>query len=177
MSETWRPVPGYDGAYEVSSAGRVRAKARLVTYKDGRSYVKKEHFFNPKPQHGYPSVPLPGGNVCVHTLVAKAFIGPKPPDARTVNHRDGNKQNNHWTNLEWASYASNNRHARLTKLNKQHGERCNLTAFGDDTVDAIRLLWPTGRFTQAELGRLFGMSTVHVHELVHMKSRARPTER
>lgn len=173
--EIWKPVVGYGGNYEVSSHGRVKAKARTVRYKDGRSFEKKEHVFAPKPKQGYPSIDLPGGKVCIHTLVATAFIGRKPDEARTVNHKDGDKTNNHCDNLEWASYAANNRHARLTKLNRQHGEKCNLTEFGDDVVDAIRLIWPTRRFTQAEIARLFCMSVGHVHEIVNGKSRIRPT--
>jgi hypothetical protein len=129
-----------------------------------------------KPKQGYPSVNLTlRGRICVHTLVAEAFIGPRPHNARTVNHKDGDKHNNAAENLEWASYAENNRHARLTKLNRQHGENCNLSEFGDDTVDAIRLLWPTSRFTQKELGVLFGMSEGHVYEIVSGKSRRQPT--
>jgi hypothetical protein len=169
--EIWKPIAGYNEAYEVSSHGRVRAKARTVMYKDGRSYKKPEHVFDPKPKQGYPSVDLPGGKVCIHSLVASAFIGPKPEGARTVNHKDGNKTNNHYANLEWATYKENNRHARITKLNRQHGEKCNLSKFGDDAVDAIRLLWPTRRFTQLELGKLFGMSVGHVHEILAGKSR------
>lgn len=175
MAEEWKPVVGYGGHYEVSSFGRVRAKARWVRYKDGRSFWKPEHLFAVTPKQGYPGIALPGGTVCVHTLVATAFLGPKPAGARTVNHKDGNKQNNHVPNLEWASYMENNRHARRTKLNRQHGENCNLTEFADDAVDAIRLLWPTRRFTQGELARLFGMSQGHVHEIIRNKSRRLPT--
>ncbi len=171
----WKPVDGFNGAYEVSMCGKVRSKERRVIYKDGRSFLKPVHVFDPKPIKGYPSVALPGGRQCVHTLVARAFLGPKPESARTVNHKDGNKKNNHVSNLEWATYAENNRHARLTKLNKQHGENCNLSKFGDDTVDAIRLLWPTRRFTQLELGTLFGMSENHIFEIVKGISRVNPT--
>lgn len=173
--EIWKAIEDHNGVYEVSSHGRVRSKQRLITYKDGRSYVKEGQIFSPSPKQGYPGVHIAGQAVCIHTLVAEAFLGPKPKSARTVNHKDGDKTNNHFSNLEWATYAENNRHARLTKLNKQHGEKCNLTKFGDDQVDAIRLLWPTKRFTQAELGALFGMSETHVHEILKGKSRARPT--
>lgn len=160
----------------VSSFGNVKKLPRLITYKDGRSFQREETVLRPKPKQGYPAVDLQvRGRVCIHTLVAEAFIGPRPSWARTVNHKDGNRTNNRAENLEWASYAENNRHARLTKLNNQHGERCNLTVFGDNTVDAIRLLWPTRRFTQKELGALFGMSETHVHEILAGKSRAMPT--
>lgn len=174
-AEEWRPVVG-DPLFQVSSLGRVKKLAHRVNYKDGRFYDAPERIKKVKPKQGYPGVFLEvRGLTCIHTLVAEAFIGPRPEGARTVNHKDGDKTNNRPGNLEWASYAENNRHARLANLNKQHAERCNLTKFGDDVVDAVRLLWPSKRFTQKELGALFGMSEGHVYEIVSGKSRTRPT--
>ena len=46
----------------------------------------------------------------VHRVVASAFI-PNPYNLPTVNHKDLNKQNNNVSNLEWMSYADNNRHS------------------------------------------------------------------
>lgn len=176
MTEHWKPVDG-DPLYLVSSLGRVKKIAHTVRYKDGRSYEAKERILDPKPKQGYPAVNLQTRRkTCIHTLVAESFLGPKPLGARTINHKDGNKTNNAVSNLEWASYAENNRHARLTKLNRQHGEACNLTFYGDDKVDAIRLLWPSKRFTQKELANLFGMSENHVYEIVNYVSRKRPTD-
>lgn len=46
----------------------------------------------------------------VHRVVATAFI-PNPENKRTVNHKDMNPFNNHVSNLEWATYSENRRHA------------------------------------------------------------------
>lgn len=46
----------------------------------------------------------------VHRLVALAWIGPPPDGKPWINHKDGNKTNNHYTNLEWTSISENIQH-------------------------------------------------------------------
>ncbi len=55
--------------------------------------------------------------VAVHRLVAFAWL-PEPPTAKHVwiNHKDGNKANNHASNLEWSTISQNIRHAVATGL-------------------------------------------------------------
>lgn len=49
--------------------------------------------------------------VFVHRLVAAAYCSGRSADRNVVNHRDGNRLNNHWSNLEWCSYSENATHA------------------------------------------------------------------
>lgn len=64
---------------------------------------------------GYHRLQLASGegtkNKLVHVLVAEAFIGPAPADDHQINHKDGDKQNNRDSNLEWVTQSENMQHA------------------------------------------------------------------
>lgn len=71
---------------------------------------------NPKVNpNGYCVVKLGSEQLSVHRLVATHFI-PNPYQYPQVNHKDGNKLNNHVSNLEWCSAEQNAQHALQTGL-------------------------------------------------------------
>ena len=113
MEEEWRPIPGYEGLYEVSNTGLIRSVERIITYVDGRkhryeSVVKKPYIAH----NGYYNVGLDskGKHLTIHRCVATAFID-NPNGLKVVNHKDGNKLNNNVDNLEWTTSSENNKHA------------------------------------------------------------------
>tara|TARA_B100001063_G_scaffold227047_2_gene237150 strand:- start:848 stop:1315 length:468 start_codon:yes stop_codon:yes gene_type:complete len=69
--------------------------------------------------------------VTVHRLVAMHFI-PNPEGKKMVNHKDGNKLNNHISNLEWCTCKENTRHAFDTGL------RTGPNRLPDDVVRSIK---------------------------------------
>lgn len=54
--------------------------------------------------------------VAVHRLVCLMWNGAQPEDKPWVNHKDGNKLNNHYSNLEWSTISDNIKHAHNTGL-------------------------------------------------------------
>lgn len=117
-NERWVPVIGYDGKYSVSNLGRIKSEKRLVRAisKSGKEFFHVCHerilkTDKKKNGAGYQQV-IFGDHACffVHRLVAIHFCV-NPYNNRTVNHIDGNKNNNCSINLEWVSYKENSRKA------------------------------------------------------------------
>lgn len=93
-------------------------------YEDGKVYSHFTHKFlkGEITKHGYLQYTLFINNkakrVKAHQLVASIFIQkPLSEETLIVNHVDGDKLNNHYTNLEWTTYYGNNLHAREHGLN------------------------------------------------------------
>lgn len=101
--EEWRKLTTLPDV-EVSEFGRLRTLVK------GKLYTLKSRD-NGK---GYWSVNRNNKTYYVHRLVAEAFLG--GVQDLQVNHKDGNKANNHWTNLEWVTPESNRAHAVRTGL-------------------------------------------------------------
>lgn len=117
-----RPVPGYEGYYEVDNLGRVFSVDRIIHVNDnGRIYDKPVHGVVLKQTNhsrGYKTVPLTKNGKTkqeyVHRIVASAFI-PNPDNLPAVNHKDEDKTNNFVENLEWCTVAYNNNYGGKTK--------------------------------------------------------------
>lgn len=175
-SEEWNVVPGYEGIYEVSNFGNVRSLDRQVVYKDGRVGRFNGRLLRPsRDKAGYRSLALSSSKrVYVHRLVAEVFLS-KPEDARTVNHKDGDKLNNHVSNLEWVNYQENNAHARTTGLLNQHGENTNLSKWSDQCIESIHRLNNMGKLTRKEIAEGLGISVGTVYDVLDGRSRKRTT--
>ena len=118
MTEVWKPIPSYEGLYEVSNLGNVRSLDRLRIRKVLKGRMLKQNFCN----IGYLHVNLSKrGNhktIMVHRIVAKVFVDNDDKENKiAVNHIDGDKTNNNASNLEWCTYSDNQKHAYKNGLN------------------------------------------------------------
>lgn len=106
--EIWKDIKGYEGLYQISNFGRVKSfclnkkgKIRaLSTFSTGYVYVGLSR--NALTKHHLVSI-----------LVAEHFI-PNPENKKFVNHKDGNKKNNRFYNLEWSTQSENTKHSMYT---------------------------------------------------------------
>ena len=113
---------------------------------------------------GYVYVRTTNGNYQLHRLVATAFLS-NDKNKQTVNHKDGNKQNNSVENLEWATYKENAQHALrrglTTRMGKNEG---NLKYTNQQCLDILALI--KGGETYKKAGEVFGMPYSTVAHLV-----------
>ena len=105
--EIWKPIPGFEGSYEVSDHGRVRSLDRLGV--DGRRIKGKMRKIGVN-THGYLRVSLSRDHdkryYLVHRLVLEAFVGPCP-DGMEGCHNDGDPTNANLYNLRWDTRSAN----------------------------------------------------------------------
>ena len=93
---------------------------RFAVSKDGRVLGRMGKLLKPKSQGHYQIVSYqaePGKirHMYVHRLVAETCVN-NPSMLPCVNHKDGNRDNNHADNLEWCTHAGNTAHAIATGL-------------------------------------------------------------
>jgi len=122
IDEIWRD--SYLHSIEVSNLGRVRAKFDK-TIKNISTGV------------GYLTISSGGKNHRVHRLVCEAFHE-NPENKRTVNHKDGNRFNNHEENLEWATDSENIKHSHeelrrdFTSYGENHGNSKSVSQYDNE---------------------------------------------
>lgn len=109
--EIWKPLKDFSN-YEVSNTGKIKNSrtGRILKNSLCDGYLLtglKYRGTNTRPY--------------IHRLVAQAFI-PNPENKPQVNHKDGNRSNNHLSNLEWVTPSENNldAHARRKLMNKKN---------------------------------------------------------
>lgn len=164
-NEIWKLVNEYEGDYSVSNFGNVRSERTTTCTYTGRMLKNVTH------RCGYLQVGLyKNGRAkifLVHRLVASAFLGPCPPGFQ-VNHKDGNKANNHLDNLEYITPVENTRHAIATlgyRAGNGPGELCPTSKLTAVQVLRIRQLVKQGE-KHATISAAYGVSRRCVGHIV-----------
>jgi len=85
-----------------------------------------------------------------HRLVWQYFFG-DIPDRLCINHKNGEKTDNHPTNLELVTYSENRKHGFRTGLINQDGERNPRATLTNEQAKKIREDYATGKVLQIEI--------------------------
>lgn len=130
--ELWAPIAGYEGAYDVSSIGRVRSLPRTVAHngsRPGGTARVRGRILRPKAlKDGHLTVALCVSGerkFCyVHHLVLEAFVGPAPAVGMHACHNNGVPSDNRVENLRWGTVSDNMydsvRHGTHVQARKTH---------------------------------------------------------
>lgn len=161
MTEVWRPIPGYEGAYEVSSLGRFRSLDRVIAVRRNgttHSHRVRGRMLRPKRrEEGYVDITLchegRGTTYLAHSLVLAAFRGPRPPGMECC-HDNGVRDANHLDNLRYDTPGGN------LADRKRHGTHPQgmVNPRAVLTEACVRKIRAQPQRSIASLGREFGVS-------------------
>lgn len=174
--EIWKPVVGFEGLYEVSSAGRVATLTRRNrplregAPKSCRRLLK----LNPTggPHKEYRAVTLVDlasrrRRVSVHVLVLEAFVGPRPEDMECC-HNNGIPSDNRLENLRWDT-RSNNMADKLRHGTARIGGRHPMAVLTAQDVREIRRLVAAGK-TSRQVAEVFGVTVGAIKDIRSRKN-------
>jgi hypothetical protein len=175
-TETWKTVPGHEHLM-ISDSGLVFVCERISKSIRTRNGIEQTftsiHKARLVPSYltktGYKEIAVQINNkrkkYLVHRLVGLAFINGYDSDL-TINHLDGNKQNNHISNLEWISLADNTKHQWKTGLVNLRGENSPTAKLTYQKVKIIRNLLILGASAHS-LAVLSGVSDKIIHGIAN----------
>jgi hypothetical protein len=140
VPEGFKEIPGYDGRYFINQEGQIWSTVRnrlLTQHLDAQKKYLTVLIGKFKGDRAMPKA--------IHRLMGLTWMGDPPGPIGTargnycINHKDGNKLNNHLSNLEWVTVEDNARHAWRNGLNTQVGETSTSSVFSSSTVRDIRI--------------------------------------
>lgn len=166
-AELWRPVPGYEGRYEVSDLGRVRSldRVRRQWVQRGKKRIPRESVHRGRvltpgqTAAGYLSVALSGPDgvrsELVHRLVLQAFSG-EPEPGMHGRHLNGNPLDNRLSNLEWGT-PKQNAADKARHGTEVRGSRRATARLTEQDIPAIFRMAAQG-VSQREIAESYGVS-------------------
>lgn len=116
-----------------------------------------------KPQpngKGYLRVIIGQRRYFVHRLVAQKYI-PNPENKLQVNHKDGNKLNNYYENLEWVTNQGNREHAVKNGL-QIYGEKCPWAKL---TKENVLFILQDNSHNITELAKMFNVARITIRDI------------
>lgn len=146
--EIWKPVPDFEKFYEVSNFGNVRSLDRVIEQLNFKNNIVKVKYKGRNiklrmAKNGYlyfnARTQLLSKTLKPHRLVGLLFVD-NVENKPEINHKDGNKLNNKYDNLEWCTSSENKKHAMKTGLltnnfgEKAHAVKTKLQVYKNNVL-------------------------------------------
>ncbi len=169
-NETWKNVQKYDGKYQVSNMGKLRALYRKE--RNGNREYSVPLVISPFTiTRGYQIVSLykDGKQIktLLHRLVLATFCGMPANREMDCAHLDGNPKNNALVNLAWVTKKENQSHRKIHGTDCS-GEKHPNAKLTNNDVRMIRQLLDSGVSRKIVAGK-FGVTTHTIYRIVHKK--------
>lgn len=163
----WMDIEGYEGMYKISEHGEVLSlkfhrknlERCLKPIINEVGYVFYFLSKNGKSKRHYS-----------HRLVAGSFL-PKRPGTYEVNHLDGDKTNNHFSNLQWCTPSENTKHAYDTGLKiAPIGTASKLSKLTKEQVVIIKRSYKPYKVSMESLAKQYGVTKQTICGVIHGKT-------
>ena len=157
--------------YQINEYGVVKSVERITAGTKQTRQIKERILKPCRSGRGYLSVCLRDGKNTyrkyIHRMVAECFVLNPTPKYTYVNHKDGDKTNNYYLNLEWCDCSLNNQHAYNTGL-KDRGEGFYNAKLSEDNV--IEILHTGKDGTYQEIADRYGVSKATIRDVLTRKT-------
>ena len=170
--EVWKPIPGWEGLYDVSDHGRVRSLDRVIVNGGITRMLRGRLLSTNTKQSGYATAALhKNGNrrsVSVHKLVLTSFAGERP-NRSVCRHLNGDKADNRLVNLMWGTPAENERDSAIHGV-KAVGTKNGQAVLTWSDVLLARVITASGLASAIEIAAVFGVSQTAILDAVSGKT-------
>lgn len=167
MIKTWRTIPNYS-KYKCSDTGLIKTfnwkgtgQTRIMKPSlDGGGYLRTMLIRDDGITH----------TIKVHRIIAQTFID-NPDNKAEVNHKNGIKDDNNASNLEWMTHLENVQHCIDNGWMVAHnGENNGFSKLKEDQVIEIRAKFKPYKYTRQMLADEYGVKECTIKDVVLRKS-------
>lgn len=119
--------------YEASTHGKIKSIKydKYMKYNESLKYLTIML---------YDSITGKGIRIYIHRLVAHVFANGRTEEKNVVNHKDEDKKNNHYKNLEWTTSRDNTVHSigrKVRQIDKKTGKVIKIHISINDAAESI----------------------------------------